>query len=73
MKKMQVLTGLALSALVALSVIASTGPAFFATRTGGDEGLMVRGKTQGVTWEGAPVARGRTQGVTWEAAGVTWE
>lgn len=58
MKKMQVVTGLVLSGLLALSLIASVGQAFFASQsTGGDNaGLVARGKGQGVTW----------QDITWE-------
>lgn len=58
MTKMKVVTGVALSALLALSLIASVGQAFFATQsTGGDtSGLLARGKgtpitTQDITWE----------------------
>lgn len=70
-KQMRVVGGLALSALLALSVIASTGAAFSATKASDDTALTSRGKTQGVTWETGLVSRGKTQGVTWE--GVTWE
>lgn len=63
MKKMRVFTGLALSMLLALTLIASTSGAALASH----------GKTQGVTWENGLVSRGNIQGVTWESVGVTWE
>lgn len=72
-KRMKVMKATALMALLALSLIATVGGSLFAAATGGDSGVQARGKTQGVTWEKAPVARGKAQGVTWESAGVTWE
>lgn len=69
---MKVSKGIALAALLALSLIATAGQSLFAsTFTGGDESFTARGRTQGVTWENGTVARGKPQGVTWE--GVTWE
>lgn len=64
MQKLKVLKGVALTALLALSLIASAGTV---------AGLSARGHTEGVTWENGTVARGgHLQGVTWES-GVTWD
>ena len=72
MNELKVLKGVALGALLALSLIASTGQSFFAASFGGEQGFTALGKPEGITWENGTVARGNAQGITWES-GATWE
>ncbi len=69
-KTMRMITGAALTALLAVALIGASGLSLAASN-GTDDGFTARGNPQGVTWESGTVSRGNPQGVTWE--GVTWE
>jgi len=63
MKKMRVIKGVAFSALLALSLVATTGQAFAAQTKGADgSGIVTNGP-----------GTGNGKGITWESAGITWE
>jgi len=71
-KMKRALTGIAFSAVLALSLVASAGEAFAATLSTRDGGIVVDGQGQkNKPTSPKPAGLPRSLGVTWE--GITWE